>query len=105
MWMPRDSPSSSEPGTRNWELGTGNWELSSLRCALDLFNRARPRTNVLRRRPDEPGLALLLEDVRGPAGHARGGEHRREEVRRDAGEVEHHGGPELHIRGEHAVGL
>ena len=63
------------------------------------------RPDVLRRRPDQPALALLLEDVRRPAGGARAGEQRREQVRRHLGVVEHDGRPELDVRRQHAVGL
>ena len=66
---------------------------------------ATARTDVLRRRPDQPALALLLEDVRAPAGDARAREQRREEVGGDVGVVEHDRGPELDVGGEHAVGL
>ena len=45
--------------------------------------RARFRADVARRRPEEPPGALLLEDVRRPAGDARAGEHRGRERRRD----------------------
>ena len=41
------------------------------------------RPDVPGRRPEEPARALLLEDVRRPAGDARAGEHRGRERRRD----------------------
>ena len=40
-----------------------------------------------------------------PAGDARTGEQRREQLRRHFGEVEHHGRPELDVGRQHAVGL
>ena len=73
--------------------------------AFDGCSRARPAPDVLRRRADQAALALLLEDVRRPAGHARAGEHRREQLRRHLGVVEHDRRPELDVRRQHAVGL
>ncbi len=64
---------------------------SSLRAGLRLFDvldRARPGADVLGGRADQLGLALLLEDVGRPAGHAGAGEHRREQVRRHFRQVE-----------------
>src|SRR5581483_12421989 len=75
------------------------------RSALKLRQRPRRGPDVLGRRPDQPALPLLLQDVRRPAGGPSAGEHRREEIRWNVGEVEHHGGPELDVGGEHAVRL
>src|SRR5512132_4022937 len=85
----------------------------SLRLKPETLSGASPQlggrsgrwADVLRRRPDEPPLALLLEDVGRPAGHARAREHAREERRRHLGLVEHHRRPELDVGGEDAVGL
>src|ERR1019366_5877571 len=63
----------------------------------------RPLPDVPGGRPDQLGLALLLEDVGRPACHARAGEHRREQLRWHFGEVEDHRGPELDIGCEHPV--
>ena len=68
-------------------------------------HRPRRRPDVLRGRADQPALALLLEDVGRPAGHARAREHRREQLRRHLGVVEHDRRPELDVGGQHAVGL
>ncbi len=83
-----------------------------LRGGGGLHQAAGPRTtgrgpgpDVLGRGPDQPGLALLLEDVGRPARHARAGEERGEQVGRHLREVEHHRGPELDVGGQHAVGL
>ena len=72
-------------------------------CRSDSGRGGRP--DVLRRRADQPPLALLLEDVGAPAGDARAGEHRREQVGRHLGGVEHDRRPELDVGGQHAVGL
>ena len=50
-------------------------ELRRRRRAVDRAHRPRRRTDVLRGRADQPPLALLLEDVRRPAGDARAREH------------------------------
>src|SRR4051812_37653555 len=71
--------------------------------ASDLLRRAGSRADVRGGRADQPALALLLEDVRRPTGHAGAREHRREEVGRNARVVEHHGRPEFHVRGQHAL--
>src|SRR3954469_11859083 len=63
------------------------------------------RAGVDRRRPDEPARSLLLEDVGAPSSGAGAGEHRREHVCGHLGEVEDHGRPELHVGGQHAVGV
>src|SRR5918996_3412562 len=73
--------------------------------AVDRVRRPRPRARVAGGGTDQPALALLLEDVRGPARHPRTGEHRREQLGRHVGVVEHDGGPELDVRGQHAVRL
>src|SRR3954470_19863814 len=70
-----------------------------------LGGRPGRRADVLRRRPDEPRLALLLEDVGRPTGHARAGEHAREERRRHLGQVEDDGRPELDVGRKDAIGL
>ena len=57
---------------------------------FDSADRPRPLADVLRGRADQLRLALLLEDVRRPARHARAREHRREQLRRHFGEVEDH---------------
>src|SRR5690606_18804887 len=64
----------------------------------------RLRAGVDRRGADQTPRALLLEDVRAPAGRAGRGEHRGEHVRRDLRVVEDDRGPELDVRLEHAVG-
>src|SRR3954466_8508738 len=76
---------------------------ASMAATLHLVWRARSRADVDGGRADQAALPLLLEDVRGPAGHARACEHRREEVRRHVRVVEHDSRPELDVRGEHAV--
>src|SRR5262245_28371967 len=63
------------------------------------------RPDVVRRRPDQAVVAHLLEDVRRPAGHARDGEGRREELARDADPLEDDRGPELHVGVERAIRL
>ena len=67
-------------------------------------DRPRRRADVARAGPDQTAGALLLEDVRRPAGDARAREHRRRERRRDLGDVEDDRGPVLDVRLEHAVG-
>src|SRR5690606_4428378 len=59
--------------------------------------------DVTRRRAYQPTELLLLEDVGAPPGDPGAGEHRRKQVRRDFGEVEHHRGPELDVGGEDPV--
>src|ERR1700730_1163582 len=61
------------------------------------------RTDVARGRPEEAGRLLLLEDVRRPAGHARAGEPRRCERRRDLGDVEDDRRVVLDIGGENTI--
>src|SRR3954447_8674694 len=73
--------------------------------ASDGRELARGGPDVLRGRSDQARLALLLEDVRRPPGRPRAREQAREQGRRDVGVVEHHRGPELDVRGQHAVGL
>src|SRR3954454_263178 len=80
-----------------------SWDTPSRLRAGDLGDRARPGPDVLRGRPDQPALALLLEDVSAPAGDARAREQRGEQVGRDLGRVEYDGRPELDVRGQHAV--
>src|SRR3954447_4475939 len=69
--------------------------------------RQRPRRgpDVGGGRADQAPGALLLEDVRRPAGRARAREQRQEQGRRDLREVEDHRRPELDVGREHAVGL
>ena len=67
-------------------LGRCLGESSGRRAAVQ---RARRRPDVARDRPEEAAGALLLEDVRRPAGDARAREHRGRERRRDLGDVEH----------------
>ena len=67
----RPSSSSAAPATtRSCSPPGACWRLRS-----DLADGARALADVLRGRADQPRLALLLEDVRDPAGHARAGEH------------------------------
>src|SRR5258708_1872800 len=67
--------------------------------------RARTRADVGSARADQAAGALLLEDVRGPAGGARADEQRREEVRGYLCVVEHDRRPELDVGGEDAIRL
>src|SRR5690349_15947245 len=67
--------------------------------AIDVLRLARRGTDVAQAGPQDPAEPLLLEDVRAPAGHPRAGEHRREHLRRDLGEVEHDRRPELDVGG------
>src|SRR5213079_937343 len=53
---------------------------------------------VLGARPDEPVVAVLLENVRGPAGHAAHREDRRELVGRDAHGRIARAGEQVHVR-------
>src|SRR5207237_524792 len=53
---------------------------------------------VLRPRPDEPIVAVLLEHVRGPAGHAAHREDRRELVGGNAHGRVARAGEEVHVR-------
>ena len=93
------------------EVGEGALVVSSRRArpprrgqSTDASERAGGPTYLADGRMSRPG-ALLLEDVRRPAGHAGAREHGREERRRDLGDVEHDGRPELDVRGEHALGM
>src|SRR5213080_1799740 len=89
-WIsPRNSDLANDETSRS--SGAARWVVAVSIGASDLLRRARSRANVGGRRADQPALALLLEDVRRPAGHARAREHRREEVGRNARIVEHHG--------------
>ena len=76
-----------------------------LRRDQSATRRERPRAgaDIAGRRPDEPAQPLLLQDVRRPARGARAREHRRRELRRDLGDVEHDRRPELDVRREHAI--
>src|SRR3954466_3158809 len=69
------------------------------------LQRPRSRSHVLRGGPDQPSLALLLEDMGAPARGPRAREQRREQLRRDLGVIEHHGRPELDFGREHLIGL
>ena len=72
--------------------------------ALDLGRLARRRADVAGGRAHEATGALLLEDVRAPAGGAGAAEHRAHHVRRHLGEVEDDRGPELDVGLDRAVG-
>src|SRR4051794_13765290 len=74
------------------------------RPAGDVLGLAWPLADVAGRGADQPPGLLLLEDVGRPAGGARTREHRREHRRRDLGEVQDDGGPELHVGRQDAVG-
>src|SRR3954453_17411384 len=76
-----------------------------LQRALDERERALARSDVLRRRADQPRLALLLEDKGRPAGGPSAGEQAREQWARDVGVVEHERWPELDVGGKDPVGL
>src|SRR5262249_3161508 len=56
------------------------------------------RARVLRRRPDDLVVGVLLEHVRGPAGDAAGGEQRREELVRNAEVTVDRAGVEVDVR-------
>src|SRR5690606_6776770 len=71
--------------------------------AGDRLDAAGALADVAGGRADEPTGALLLEDVRRPPGRAGTGEHRREHLRRDLGEVEEDGCPELDVGRQHAI--
>ena len=92
---PRPSPSSAPKAPCR----------GSRRRSLQVGERAGAGADVLGARPDQAALALLLEDVGRPAGGARAGEQRREQLRRDLGAVEHDRRPELDVGRQHAVGL
>src|SRR5579862_3964980 len=72
--------------------------------ASDLVERPRRRPDVACRRPDQAAGALLLEDVRRPACHTSATEHRRRQIGRNLGDVEHDRGPVLDVRLERTVG-
>src|SRR4029077_8475703 len=67
-------------------------------------DRPRHWAHVVGTGPDQPPGPLLLQDVSSPACGARAGEHRGEHVRWNLGEVQHDRGPDLHVRGQDAVG-
>ena len=73
------------------------------RRAADLV-AGRLRRPIAPTAESAPG-ALLLEDVRRPAGDPRAGEHRGSQVGRNLGQVEDDGGVELDVRRDHVVGL
>ena len=75
------------------------------RRASRRLKRARRRADVPRRRPEQPAGSLLLEDVRRPAGHARAGEHRRRQRRRDLRDVEDERRVVLDVRLERPLGM
>src|SRR6266487_3870777 len=62
------------------------------------------RADVARRWPEQAARFLLLENMRGPAGNARTGEHRGRERRRYLGDVEYDRGVVLDIRSENTIG-
>src|SRR6185437_2415950 len=74
-----------------WPAGASDILVQHLGRPVDVADRPGLRADVAGAGPDQPPGALLLQDVRGPAGRAGAGEHRGEHVRRHLGEVEHDG--------------
>ena len=72
--------------------------------ALDLIGPPGLGPYIPRRWPNQSSGSLLLENVGAPAGDPGAGEHRGEHLRRNFGEIQNHGGPELDVRRECSVG-
>ena len=112
----RGSRASAPPPRPPRPRSSGGWRAraprrapaSSAACAaasasVNVRRGVRGSADVARRGADQPAGPPLLDDVGRPAGDTRAAEHRRVHRRRDLGELEHDGGPELDVRLEHAV--
>src|SRR4029078_9559660 len=71
---------------------------NGLGAVLDRRVRPVAGADIHRGRPDHLVVRVLLPDVRGPTGHARSGEDRRQQVRGDPEHVVHARGVEVDVR-------
>src|SRR5262245_30640291 len=96
---PISSPATALPATRCDSISL-RVRLFLTLSVTDFDECAAAGTDVLRAWADQTVVVVLLDDVRAPAGDAARGDHRGEEVDRDAERVEERRGIEIDVRDE-----